>query len=181
MKCMSILVLACGFLIQSMAFARATPVTEEVTLKNGDFSKLIYEALEKNKKPKKATGLAGGEMYIIDIQKGFSCAKSISLKKDAAPRYSCTLAADKGWNSLGMNSYGSGSNEKLSKALYNALGVQAEEESEGGETLMATKTIEMNVADGDGGTERNQISCVQPSEEAEGLGIAHSCQIVNAL
>lgn len=182
MKILTPLVLLSTLVFQLTAFAKSQPVSEEVTLTNGDFSKAIYEALEKTKKPKKAKDLAGGEMMIIDL-KGFSCNKHTSKKPSGTKvGYSCTLAANSGWTSMGMNTYGSGSSPKLSKALYNALSVPAEVDEVDGVEMSSTKTIQMDFKDDDGGTQRNQLSCVDMGEETVKMGFnEHVCSIINAL
>ena len=170
--------IALGFLlaisITSLAFAKAKPVSEEVVLKNSQFSKMIYKSLAKNVEIQKAQMLAGGKMNVITIGQGFSCLESGS---GAKAKYTCAILADSGWSSLGSESYGSGDNEELTKSLYDALSVTAEVDE-----MFSTKTIELNVADQDGGTERNQLTCMKASEQAQGLGLAaYTCQIMNAL
>ena len=97
--------------------------------------------------------------------KGFiSCTKS-----------SCKLIKGS-WNYFGMESYGSGDKGLLTKKLYDSLKIK--ETSEDG---MKFKTIELNVADPHGGTERNQLVCTRVGKEAEGLGLRDTCQVLNAL
>ncbi len=75
-----------------------------------------------------------------------------------------------------MESYGSSYKPVLTKKLYDALNV-IETEEEG----MKFKTIELNVEDPRGGTERNQISCMRVGKQAEELGLRDTCNVLNAL
>ncbi len=181
MKFSTIFAFVCSLILQATVFAKAQPVAEEVELTNKDFAKAIYEALEKNKKPKKAAKMAGGEMLIIDIAKGFSCYKHTSKKPSGTKvSYNCIIPAGQSWNSYGNSTYGS--NDKVSKALYAALGVSAEVEEIDGEEIMSSKTIEMNFKDDDGGTQRNLLTCISNSEDSVAMGIKpFICTLTNAL
>ena len=113
--------------------------------------------------------MAGGSMEVIALG-GFSC-----MKQDT--RYSCALIADSGWNYMGMESYGSGSNEKLSEALFAGLGIEAVNE----EGMFLNKAIALDVPDNDSGTERNQLACMKPIGDSASLGLRISCSLLNAL
>lgn len=93
---------------------------------------------------------------------------------------SCTKTSCKltkgAWNYFGMESYGSGDKGVLTKKLYDTLKIK--ETTEDG---MKFKTIELNVADPHGGTERNQLVCTRVGKEAEDLGLRDTCQVLNAL
>lgn len=141
------------------SFAASSPITEDVVLKNKEFSKRIYTALEKKIPAVKNT---------ITIKGLISCQKTDKS-------VSCKLLAG-GWNYLGSEAYGSGDQEKLTKKLYDSLSLKAVVE-EG----MSFKTIELNVEDPNGGTERNQLSCIRPGKEAAELGLRDTCQLLNGL
>jgi hypothetical protein len=144
---MKSLILFSLFIVSSTTFAASSPILEDVVVKNKQFSKTIFEAL----KTKSIKGL-------------ITCSPS-----------TCKLIKG-GWNYLGSENYGSGDQEKLTKALYDSL--QIKETTEEG---MNFKTIELNVPDPRGGTERNQLTCIRPGKEARSYGLRDTCQLLNAL
>jgi hypothetical protein len=77
---------------------------------------------------------------------------------------------------MGMESYGSGDDSEFTLALFEALKVKAK--NEGG---MLIKSIELNVPDQAGGTERNLLSCMKPGPEAAAMGFRPTCQLLNGL
>jgi len=137
--------------LTTTAFAASSPIVEDVVLKNKEFSQKIH------------TALAGKEIKGL-----ISCTKT-------SKSISCKLIKG-GWNYFGMESYGSGNKGTLTKKLYDSLSIK--ETSEDG---MKFKTIELNVADPHGGTERNQLVCTRVGKEAEDLGLRDTCQVLNAL
>lgn len=139
------------FVLTSTAFAASSPILEDVVLKNKQFSQKIYDAL-------------GGK----DVKGLVSCKKTTK-------NVSCSLTKG-GWNYFGNEAYGSGDQEKLTKKLFDSLSIK-ETVEEG----MKFKTIELNVADPRGGTERNLLSCTRVGKEAEQLGLRDTCQVINAL
>lgn len=144
--------IALSFLVlTSTSFAASSPILEDVVLKNKQFSQKIFDAL-------------GGK----EVKGLISCKKT-------AKEVSCSLTKG-GWNYFGNEAYGSGNQDKLTKKLYDSLSIK--ETMEDG---MKFKTIELNVADPHGGTERNQISCTRVGKEAEQLGLRDTCQVLNAL
>lgn len=163
-----------AFSLTTFAFAKAKPILEEVVLKNSQFSKIIYQSLANNIQAEPAKMLAGGKMNVITIANAFSCLESGS---GAKVKYTCAILADAGWNALGSESYGAGDNEELTKSLYEAMSEKPEVDE-----FSSTKTIELNATDKEGGTERNQLTCMMATELAQGLGLtAYTCQIMNAL
>ena len=154
-------------------FAQATPITEDVVLVNNEFSKAIYQALEGQIIPVHQNMMAGSVAYLITIDDGFSCMKSTTKKKTS---YTCALLVAGGWKAMGMESYGSGKNAVLSELLFESLDAPMVDEDG-----IQMKSIELDVADKDGGTERNQIVCYNPLAEAKEMGFRSTCQIINAL
>lgn len=138
------------FILSTTSYA-ASPIIEDVVIKNKQFSQKIYDAL-------------GGK----EIKGLISCKKSGNA-------VSCKLIKG-GWNYFGMESYGSGDKGLLTKKLYDALALKATTE-EG----MKFKTIELNVEDPRGGTERNQIVCTRVGKFAEEMGLRDTCNVLNAL
>ncbi len=136
-----------SLLVLSTTSFAASPIIEDVVIKNKQFSQKIYEAL-------------GGK----EIKGLISCTKS-----------SCKLIKG-GWSYFGMESYGSGDKGLLTKKLYDALKLPVTTE-EG----MKFKTIELNVEDPRGGTERNQLVCTRVGKQAEELGLRDTCNVLNAL
>lgn len=159
------------------AFAAAEPIREAVELKNAEFAELVTKAIRKNVKGKTVRRV-GGSSVVYRVEKGLECSENTALvsggRKETS--YSCVILPEGGWNYFGMESYGSGDNEKFSRALFKALDVKAE-----GEEGIETKTLELNVEDPRGGTERNQLTCMNPGREASEMGFRPTCQLVNAL
>jgi len=137
--------------LSTTAFAASSPMVEDVVLKNKEFSQKIHTAL-------------GGK----EIKGLISCSKTTKT-------VSCKLIKG-GWNYFGMESYGSGDKGLLTKKLYDSLSTKATTEDG-----MKFKTIELNVEDPHGGTERNQLVCTRVGKEAEVLGLRDTCQVLNAL
>jgi hypothetical protein len=138
-------------ILSTTSFAASSPIIEDVVLKNKEFSQKIYEAL-------------GGK----EIKGLISCKKT-------AKSVSCRLIKG-GWNYFGNEAYGSGDQDKLTKKLYDSLTLKPTTEDG-----MKFKTIELNVEDPHGGTERNQITCTRVGKQAEDLGLRDTCQVLNAL
>lgn len=135
------------FILSANAFAASSPITEDVVLKNKQFSQKIFEALKTK-----------------EIKGFISCSKT-----------SCRLLAG-GWKYFGMESYGSGDQGLATKKLYDSLNIKATTEDG-----MKFKTIELNVEDPHGGTERNQLVCTRVGKQAEELGLRDTCNVLNAL
>lgn len=153
--------------LSTTSFAASSPIVEDVVIKNKEFSQKIYEALEK-KVPAMATSVRGKSVTVLSIKGLLSCQKA---DKD----FSCKLIKG-GWNYFGMESYGSGDQGQLTKKLYDSLTLKATTEDG-----MKFKTIELNVEDPHGGTERNQIVCTRVGKQAEELGLRDTCNVLNAL
>lgn len=156
----------------------AKPITAEVQFKSRPFAELLVNSL--NVKPKFVV-MPGGMSYVYKIGEGLTCYKSfaddIRLRKEPPkPVYSCVISPAGGWKALGMESYGAGDNRKFSLELYAALKVK-ETNDEG----IRTKSLALERPDGDGGTERNHLSCVNPSPELEAMGFRPTCQLINGL
>ena len=137
--------------LSTTSFAASSPIVEDVVLKNKEFSQKIHDAL-------------GGK----EIKGLISCKKT-------AKDVTCKLIKG-GWNYFGNEAYGSGDKEQLTKKLYDSLTLKTTNEDG-----MKFKTIELNVEDPRGGTERNQISCMRVGKQAEELGLRDTCQVLNAL
>jgi len=156
----------------------AKPITEGVNFKSAPFAELLINSL--NVKPA-LVAMAGGQSYVYKVGAGLTCYKSFATDIQApnAPRkanYSCVINPAGGWKAMGMESYGAGDNRAFSLALYAALAVK-ESNDEG----IRTRTLELERPDGDGGTERNQLSCINPTAEIEAMGFRPTCQFINAL
>ena len=156
----------------------AKPITGPVDFKSPAFAELLINSL--NVKPKLVV-MAGGQSYIYKVGEGLTCYKSFATdmpqpNQPHKARYSCAIYPAGGWKFMGMESYGAGDNREFSLALYAALKVK-ETNDEG----MKTKGVELERPDGDGGTERNQMYCINPSAEMESMGFRPTCQFLNAL
>ncbi len=161
-----------------MVAKAAKPITAPVDLKSPAFAELLINSL--NVQPKKVL-MAGGHGYIYEVGAGLTCFKSFALtappnSQAGKARYACAINPAGGWKFMGMESYGSGGNREFSKALYAALKVK-EKNDEG----IKTRTLELDQPDSDGGTERNQLHCINPSPELELMGLRPTCQLINAL
>ena len=169
-----------GTYLLSLGFALAAsadpqPLLQDVTLKNAQFSKMIFDALsptakiEESKKGRVTT-------QTINIEDGFVCNKVTAAN---ASQFTCTLLAPQ-WNVLSSDGkiLGSSSNEKLCKGLYDTLSVKEEQDSAG-----FTKTIELNVELSKFQTERNQLSVRKVDAEfADAMGVRpYVCSLINAL
>lgn len=159
-------------LISSFAFAAPTPLKTDVDLINSKFSEKIYKALEKNVTPVH-TGTHRSADTFLTVREMLSCRKSVVLNEGV--KYSCTLLKS-GWRSMGMETYGSGFKQNLTKALFDALSVKVVTD-----TGIKFKTIQLEVADENGGTERNLLSCTRVGKEAEELGLRDTCEVINGL
>ena len=156
----------------------AKPITAAVNFKSPAFAELLINSL--NVKPKLVV-MAGGQSYIYKVGEGLTCYKSFTTdihlpNQDNKARYSCAINPAGGWKFMGMESYGAGDNREFSLALYAALKVK-ETNDEG----IKIKGVELERPDGDGGTERNQMNCINPSAEMENMGFRPTCQFLNAL
>lgn len=166
-----------SFVLSSSAFAASTPIKEDIAIESGKFSQMIFDAIAKNTKGK-IVRTVGATLKIHKIGNGLSCAKITGLVSGGKKKisYSCSLLKSGGWKDLGSKSYGSGDNRRFSEALYEAL--DAEETKDEGFSL---KSIQLEVPDGQGGTERNHLGCIKPTPDGEKFGLRSTCQIINAL
>ncbi|NUM88532.1 MAG: hypothetical protein HUU37_04935 [Bdellovibrionales bacterium] len=165
------------FLLGTSAMAAPTPITESVDFGNAKFAELVTKALKKNILGKKELR-AGGWSMEYKVGKGLTCSEHHGYIRPGGPEkvtYSCSIHPAGGWRFMGMESYGTGSNEKFSKALYDALDLPAEKL----EDFATIKKIEFDEQTGRG-TDRNQLSCIRPTESGE-ANFNHSCQLINNL
>lgn len=164
-------------LFSVQAFAGGELIKEPVPFKNDQFSALVLKALKKSVKPV-AERHAGADVAVYTVEKGLECREVTALVSGGKKRTTayCSMLPEGKWKYMGMESYGSGDNEKFSLALFAALDVKASNEQG-----IQIKTIELNVADPRGGTERNQLSCVKPGQSAVRMGFRPTCQLTNAL
>ena len=165
-------------IVVDKATKTAKPITAPVDFKSPAFAELLINSL--NVKPKLLL-MAGGQSYMYKVGEGLTCYKSIGTDVHVpnVPNktgYHCSINPAGGWKFMGMESYGAGDNREFSLALYAALKVK-ETNDEG----MKTKAVELERPDGDGGTERNQMYCINPSAEMESMGFRPTCQFLNAL
>lgn len=170
-------ILGLSLLFSLTALAEPTPITEDVAIKNKVFSQKIYEALEA-KIPAVTRAQHERSVSKIEIPGLISCQRVMVITMGTGKikkTFSCSLLKG-GWRSMGMEMYGSGFKQKLSKQLFDSLTLKVKKE-EG----MSFKTIELDVADGDGGTERNLLSCVRPGKEAAEMGFRDTCEVMNGL
>ncbi len=156
----------------------AKPITADVDFKSPPFSELLVNSL--NVAPKLVT-MAGGQSYVYKVGAGLTCYKSFATdihvpNQPNKAHFSCAISPAGGWKAMGMESYGAGDNRAFSLALYAALKVK-ETNDEG----IKTRSIELERPDGDGGTERNLLSCINPSAEMEAMGFRPTCQLINGL
>lgn len=152
----------------SFAVASPTPIKEDLTLKNEKFSSLIYQALEK-----KIPAVRTGAVSTVEIKGLIKCKSIVGFAKIS---HSCTLAKY-AWNSLGdRDIYSSGDKAELTKKLYDGLGLKVIKE-EG----LSMKSIELNVPDQHGGTERNLLTCARPSKELQEMGFRETCQLIDGM
>jgi hypothetical protein len=165
-----------ALLFSSVAFATPTPLKTDVALKNAKFSEAIYKSLEKKLTVYRSGTHQSADQFVV-IKDLITCTKSITLNRNNTPvtKYGCTLLKN-GWRSMGMETYGSGNKQELTKALFDALSVKATTD-EG----IKFKTIQLDVPDQDGGTERNLLSCTRLSKEAEEMGLRDTCEVINGL
>lgn len=157
-----------------------TPIQEAVVLASEPFAVLVLENLSSNTLKRTTVRLAnGGHHTIYSLASGLSCTQSVAPLTPGNParrHTSCSIMPEGGWRRLGPNTYGSGSSEEFSVALFRALKVKAVRESG-----ISIKTLELNRPDGDGGTERNQLSCAMPNASAVRMGFRPSCSLIDAL
>lgn len=165
-------------IVADKAAKAAKPITAAVDFKSPAFAELLINSL--NVKPKLLL-MAGGQSYMYKVGEGLTCYKSIGtdIHQPNVPQktgYYCSINPAGGWKAMGMESYGAGDNRVFSLALYAALKVK-ETNDEG----IKTRSIELERPDGDGGTERNLLSCINPSAEMEAMGFRPTCQLINGL
>lgn len=173
MKLFALLALA---ITSAPAMAKSKPLAEPVEIKNQEFAQMIVGAL-KNKVRPKIVQRVGGSSEIYRVGMGLECAVNSALVSGGRIKRNAVCRILPGsWNFFGMEAYGSGEDEKFTDLLFQSLDVK--ETSEEG---IRFKTIEWNVEDGQGGTERNLLACTQISKEAEGLGLRNTCLLINAL
>lgn len=165
-----------GFLVSffsaALVFAAGKPVFEDIGLGNAKFAEKIYKALNVEEE---SIARVGASTLVKNVAGGFECVKSVAVNptRKKTAKYSCTLIKGR-WNLLGEDVYGSGDNKKLSIALYEALDLKAEDMGDG----ISAKNLEYNIPDGDGGTERNMISCIKTKGAFD---TRPTCQIINAM
>lgn len=179
----SLLVICCGFLGVS-AHARSTPLARDLQLESSAFSELLYKALDlrlEHRAPDDVRKWDVNMRIYIQVAEGLKCEKFIRRGIGRAPKplYTCFLLKGGGWSRLGEKTYGSGKSERLSVALFEALNVRPTKLDIDSDSKV--KTIKLNVDDGEGGTERNLLNCIMPSDEDARLGIVPSCQLIDAL
>lgn len=158
------------------ALAAPAPITGPVDFANEKFAKMVTLALKKNITPKREVRAGGSSDYYV-VARGLTCAENRGFSRPGAPSkvsYSCSILPAGGWRFMGMESYGSGSNEEFSKALYDALSTPATREDD-----FTAKTLELNEETGRG-TDRNQLICMRPTKRGEGF-VKNSCQFINNL
>ena len=162
----SILGLMLG-LVAGSALAASSPILENVQVKNKKFAELIFIAI-KDKAPTKTSGA----ITAATIPGLITCQSIVGVVKTD---FNCWLLKG-GWNYLGSEAYGSGDQEKATRELYNALKLR-----ETNEEGIKFKTIELNVPDRTGGTERNQLVCTRMAPVHRQMGFRDTCQLINAL
>ena len=160
------------------AMKAASPITGAVDFKSPPFAELLVNSL---KVTPELVVMAGGQSYVYKVGEGLVCYKSFSTdvhlpSEPRKARYSCVIKPAGGWKFMGMESYGSCDNRAFSLALYDALKVK-EINDEG----IRSKALELERPDGDGGTERNQLSCINPAPDIAAMGFRPTCQFLNAL
>lgn len=147
--------------------AASSPILENVQVKNKKFAELIFVAI-KNKAPTRTSGA----ITAATIPGLITCQSIVGVAKTD---FNCWLLKG-GWNYFGSEAYGSGDQEVATRKLYDALKLR-ETTDEG----IKFKTIELNVPDRTGGTERNLLSCTRMAPEHRQMGFRDTCQIINAL
>lgn len=173
----SVLLALCLMSLTTPAFARGELITSPVEVKSAAFAQAVVNALKKNVKPV-AERRVGADTAVYTVANGLQCKETSALVSGGRKKItaSCSLLVAGKWRYMGSEAYGSGDNEKFSKALFAALDLSAKSE-EG----IQTKAIEINAADPRGGTERNQLVCMSPGPQAVRMGFRPTCQLLNAL
>jgi hypothetical protein len=174
---MKFLVLTLSLITASSAFAAGEMIREPVEVKSAEFSLLLTKALKKNVKPV-AERRVGADVAVYTVANGLQCRETSALVSGGRKKITanCSILPEGKWRYMGSEAYGSGDNEKFSKALFAVLDAAVKTE-EG----IQTKTLELNVADPRGGTERNQLVCMNPDKNAVRMGFRATCQLLNAL
>lgn len=165
----TIIVLAL-MLTTTLVSANPSPIKKDVVLGNSDFSAMIYKALSKKVKP---TQLHAGRRTInrIILPALLTCAQDEATKET-----SCTLIRG-AWKDMGESVY-SVITDKNVDTLFNSLSVRAVKEPG---TDMKTKSIELEVDDQNGGTERNHLTCTKMGAFETEMGLRSVCMVINAL
>lgn len=156
-------------IISSLAMAVTTPIKNDVVLKNTMFAAKIYKALSKKVKPVKVeqNGVTLNRIMIPALITCYQHNNSLAT---------CTLIKG-AWKDLGSSVYSVIRDENVAK-LYDSLSIKAQTEPG---TDMTTKSIELEVDDEEGGTERNLLACTKMGELEIEMGLRSTCQLINAL
>ena len=166
-----------ALVLSTQVFASPIPIKEDVAIKNPLFSQKIYEALEA-KIPAITTAQHRRSVSIVAIKGLISCRRTMVVGLNTGKldkSFKCHLLKG-GWRAMGNEMYGSGWKQELSKKFYDSLSLKVRKESG-----LNFKGIELDVEDGDGGTERNLLQCMIPGKSAAEMGFANSCDVLNGL
>jgi len=169
---------AAGPVLADRGLAAGQHIQKEVGFKNRAFAELLVRSLKT--KPV-FEQMFGGQRYAYKVGDGLACYRT--FVNDAhvpgqpvdAGHY-CSILPTGRWKFMGMESYGSGDDQEFSLALFEALNVKAK--NEGG---IYIKSIELEMPDQAGGTERNQLTCMKPGPQAAAMGFRPTCQFMNGL
>lgn len=170
-------ILGLMMIVSASAFASPQPLENDVQLRNSKFTETIYKALEA-KVPAVAERDHMRTTTRLTIENMITCHKSVVFDTRAGKpetTFGCSILK-KGWRSMGNEMYGSGFKQTLTKKLYDSLDLKVVKD-EG----MSFKTIELNVREQNGGTQRNMLVCTRVGKKAEELGLRDTCDVLNAL
>ena len=159
--------IAIALVLSATALAAPSPILENVKLKNRQFSEQIFIAIKN-----KAQVRTQGAITTVSIPGLITCQSIVGVVRT---EFSCTLIKG-AWNYLGQEVYASGDQQALTKKLYDTLNLRVTTDSG-----IKFKTIELNVPDRTGGTERNLLSCIRQSKETSQMGLRDTCQLINGL
>ena len=153
-------------------------IQNAVIFKSQPFAELLVKSLKT--KPV-FEQMFGGQSYVYKVGDGLVCYRTFVNDNDPPGQpvdagHYCSLLPTGRWKSMGMESYGSGDDQEFSLALFEALNVKAK--NEGG---IHIKSIELEMPDQAGGTERNQLTCMKPGPQAAAMGFRPTCQFMNGL
>ena len=153
-------------------------IQKAVTFKSQPFAELLVKSLKT--KPV-FEQMFGGQSYVYKGGDGLTCRRTF-INDNAHPGqpvdagHYCSILPTGRWKLMGMESYGSGDDQEFSLALFEALKVKAKDE--GG---MFIKSIELDVPDQAGGTERSLLTCMKPGPQVAAMGFRPTCEFVNGL